>query len=98
LAIVQWRAAAWHRPVTKRLEPPPAFRDGSTARRNAQEETPRHERQRSCATWRHRRRQHRTGSVAAAFLAIPAAMLLMTAGTWAFTPEHAGQERDTISV
>jgi MFS family permease len=42
--------------------------------------------------------QQHTGSFAAAFLAIPVAMLLMAAGIWAFTPDHAGKELDAISV
>ena len=42
--------------------------------------------------------QQHTGSFAAAFLVIPVAMLLMAAGIWAFTPDHAGKELDAISV
>jgi len=42
--------------------------------------------------------QQRTGSFAAAFLLIPAAMALMALGVWLFVPDHAGKELDAISV
>lgn len=42
--------------------------------------------------------QQRTGSFAAAFLLIPAAMACMALGVWWFTPEHAGRELDEIGV
>ncbi|MBN8874377.1 MAG: MFS transporter [Rhodospirillales bacterium] len=41
-------------------------------------------------------KQH-TGSFAAAFLVVPAAMALMALGIWLFSPEHAGAELDAIS-
>ncbi len=42
--------------------------------------------------------QQRTGSFAAAFLLIPAAMLCMAIGVWWFTPEHAGRDLDQIAT
>jgi len=42
--------------------------------------------------------QQRTGSFAAAFLLIPAAMAFMAAGIWLFTPDHAGKELDAIGT
>ncbi|HQT76662.1 MAG: MFS transporter [Rhodospirillales bacterium 20-64-7] len=42
--------------------------------------------------------QQRTGSFAAAFLLIPAAMACMALGVWWFTPDHAGRELDEIAV
>lgn len=42
--------------------------------------------------------QQRTGSFAAAFLLIPAAMACMALGVWWFTPEHAGRELDEIAL
>jgi sugar phosphate permease len=42
--------------------------------------------------------QQYTGSFAAAFLLIPAAMACMALGVWWFTPEHAGQELDHIAL
>ncbi len=42
--------------------------------------------------------QQYTGSFAAAFLLIPAAMACMALGVWWFTPEHAGQELDQIAL
>jgi hypothetical protein len=42
--------------------------------------------------------QQRTGSFAAAFLLIPAAMACMALGVWWFTPEHAGKELDHIAT
>ncbi len=42
--------------------------------------------------------QQRTGSFAAAFLLIPAAMACMALGVWWFTPDHAGQDLDQIAV
>ncbi|WP_428485107.1 MFS transporter [Rhodopila sp.] len=42
--------------------------------------------------------QQRTGSFAAAFLLIPAAMACMALGVWWFTPEHAGRDLDQIAL
>jgi hypothetical protein len=42
--------------------------------------------------------QQHTGSFAAAFLLIPAAMGCMALGVWWFTPEHAGQDLDDIAT
>jgi MFS family permease len=42
--------------------------------------------------------QQRTGSFAAAFLLIPAAMACMAIGVWWFTPEHAGRDLDQIAT
>jgi MFS family permease len=42
--------------------------------------------------------QQRTGSFAAAFLLIPAAMACMALGVWWFTPEHAGKDLDEIAL
>jgi len=42
--------------------------------------------------------QQYTGSFAAAFLLIPAAMACMALGVWWFTPDHAGRELDQISL
>jgi MFS family permease len=42
--------------------------------------------------------QQRTGSFAAAFLLIPAAMAFMAAGIWLFTPDHAGKDLDAIAT
>jgi hypothetical protein len=40
----------------------------------------------------------RTGSFAASFLPVPAAMLLMGLGIWRFTPDHARKDLDSIAV
>jgi non-ribosomal peptide synthetase component F len=42
--------------------------------------------------------QQHTGSFAAAFLLIPAAMACMALGVWWFTPDHAGQDLDQIAT
>jgi hypothetical protein len=42
--------------------------------------------------------QQHTGSFAAAFLLIPAAMACMALGVWWFTPDHAGQDLDQIET
>jgi MFS family permease len=42
--------------------------------------------------------QQRTGSFAAAFLLIPAAMACMALGVWWFTPDYAGKELDHIAT
>ena len=42
--------------------------------------------------------QQRTGSFAAAFLLIPAAMACMALGVWWFTPDHAGRDLDQIAT
>jgi len=39
-----------------------------------------------------------TGSFAAAFLLIPAAMACMALGVWLFTPDYAGQDLDQIAT
>ncbi len=41
--------------------------------------------------------QQRTGSFAAAFLLIPAAMACMAVGVWWFAPDHAGKDLDEIA-
>jgi hypothetical protein len=40
----------------------------------------------------------RTGSFAASFLIVPAAMAFMGAGIWRFTPDHAGKDLDSIAI
>jgi len=40
----------------------------------------------------------RTGSFAASFLIVPVAMVLMGAGIWLFTPDHAGKDLDSITI
>ena len=42
--------------------------------------------------------QQHTGSFAAAFLLIPAAMACMALGVWWFTPDHAGKDLDQIAT